>query len=219
MEKLFSEADHQRIQEAVMAAEQRTSGEIVPYVVPQSDRYEVAMWRAAAALSLLAALVVLAVLQFYQGWGMTWLHDPWGPVLVLLAASLLGAVLGAFVPAVKRLFARDVMVTTVHQHAWQAFVEEEVFNTRDRTGILIYLSLLEHRIEVVGDVGINRLVKPEEWAEIVARIQQGIRSGRPAEGLVEAIEMCGHLLERSGVTIRPDDTNELPDALRIRRRP
>ena len=217
MEKLFSESDRKRIEEAVAAAERRTAGEIVPFVVARSDRYEVAMWRGAALVSLVAAAAVLVVLQFYQGWGFTWLHTAWGPLFVVLVASVAGAALGAFVAPVQRLLAADVMAQRVHLRALEAFVEEEVFATRDRTGILLYLSILEHRIEVVGDTGINRLVNEDDWAEVVTRVRDGIRQGRPGEGLVQAIGLCGSLLERSGVALRPDDTNELPDALRFRK--
>ena len=99
----------------------------------------------------------------------------------------------------------------------KAFVDEEVFSTRDRTGILIFISLLEHRIEVLGDTGINNKVSSDEWIDVVGRIRDGIRSGKTAEGMIEAIDMCGRLLERSGVEIREDDTDELPNTLRIKK--
>lgn len=218
MERLFTEADQERIKAAVKAAEERTSGEIVPYVVPQSASYEVALWRTAAAFAVLAMVVLLLVFQFYRGWGLGWLHTGWGTMLVILVAGTAGALLASFVPAVMRRMAGEaVMARAVHQRAMEAFVDEEVFNTRERTGILLFISLLEHRIEVVGDAGINRRVDADDWVEVVARIRRGIQQGRPADGIIEAVEMCGHLLERSGIAIRADDTNELPDGLRMRR--
>ena len=77
-------------------------------------------------------------------------------------------------------------------------------------------SLFEHRIEVIGDAGINQKVTPEEWTDVVLRIREGIKAGNVADGLVAAIGMCGALLERGGVEIRPDDINELSDDIRIR---
>ena len=97
-------------------------------------------------------------------------------------------------------------------------IEAAVFNTRERTGILLFISLLEHRIEVVGDAGINRKVTADEWTDVVMRIREGIKAGKLADGLVAAIEMCGELLERGGVEIRPDDVNELSDDVRLRDR-
>jgi putative membrane protein len=99
----------------------------------------------------------------------------------------------------------------------KAFVDEEVFNTRDRTGILVFISTFEHRIEVLGDVGINEKVSSDEWADIVEHIRDGIKQGRFVDGVIDGIGMCGHLLEKSGVEIRGDDKNELPDAVRFRK--
>ncbi len=218
MEKLFTPSDLERIRAAVAEAEGRTSGEIVPFVIDRSERYEVAVWRGAVLLALAALAVTTFVHQFYEGWGMAWLFTGWGTALVVLVAGTLGALLAAFVPPLKRTLAgADLLTRMVHRRAMQAFVEEEVFNTRDRTGILIFVSLFERRIEVLGDAGINARVSPEDWVAVVLRIREGIKAGKPAEGLIEAIAMCGKLLERKGVEIRPDDSNELPDSLRMGR--
>ncbi len=217
MKELFTEADRQRIREAVSQAEGRTSGEIVPYVVPQSSRYDAAVWRGASVAALLALGAAMLVVQFYEGWGLPWLYASWGTAVLVLAAGVFGAVAAAYVPPLKRLLAGPALLDRrVHQRAMQAFVEEEVFATRDRTGILLFISLLEHRIEVLGDTGINRKVTPDEWTDVVLRIRVGIRQGNVADGLVEAIALCGQLLERGGVEIRPDDLNELADDIRIR---
>lgn len=212
----FTDADLERVRLAVTEAERQTSGEIVPYVVPQSDTYDVAVWRGAAGAALLALAVAFIVMQLHDGWGMAWLYAGWGPTVLALVAGTLGAVLAAYVPALKRwLTGSDRLDQTVHRRAMQAFVEEEVFKTRDRTGILLFVSLLEHRIEVLGDEGINRYVQPDQWADVVLRIRQGIREGKPTEGLVEAIDLCGCLLDECGVQIQPDDTDELPNDLRF----
>ena len=106
----------------------------------------------------------------------------------------------------------------VHQRATQAFISEEVFATRDRTGILIFLSLHERRVLVLGDSGINKKVKPSDWDGIVNMIVSGIREGKTTEGMISAIRECGKLLEQHGVQRRPDDTDELSDDLRVQDR-
>lgn len=215
MQTHIKRLDEDRIRDAVRRAEERTAGEIVPVVVPRSASYEVATWRGVAFAVLIALTVILLVLRFYEGWGLGWLFTPWGVVLAALGAGLAGALLATYVPPVQRLLAgSDLLDETVHRRAMQSFVEEEVFDTRDRTGILLFVSLREHRIEVLGDTGINEYVRPDDWAEVVTRIRAGIRNENLTEGLVEAIEMCGRLLERRGVGIRPDDENELSDAVR-----
>jgi len=212
---MIERLDLERIQEAVGRAEEQTAGEIVPVVVPRSDDYEDVVWRGAGAAILLTLLAVLLTLRFYDGWGLAWLFAPWGVALSVLAAGTVGALLAQYVYPLQRLLAgSERLDETVHRRALQAFVEEEVFDTRDRTGILLFVSLREHRIEVLGDSGINEQVEPDDWAEVVTRIQRGIQNDNLTAGLVEAIEMCGQLLERKGVEIRPDDENELTDTVR-----
>lgn len=215
MQNFIDRLDEDRVREAVQQAEERTTGEIVPVVVPRSASYEVVAWRGAGVAALLALTAMLLTLQIYEGWGLAWLYTPWGVVLAALGAASLGAVLANYVAPLQRLLAgSDLLDETVHRRAMQSFIEEEVFETRDRTGILLFVSLREHRIEVLGDTGINEHVEPDDWAEVVARVRRGIRNDNLTDGLVEAIEMCGRLLERRGVGIRPDDENELSNTVR-----
>ncbi|WP_103027625.1 TPM domain-containing protein [Salinibacter altiplanensis] len=218
MDTMIDRLDQDRIRDAVGRAEERTAGEIVPVVAPRSDDYEVAVWRGIGAAMLFVLTGVLLTLQFYDGWGLGWLFAPWGVALSVLVAGTTGGLLARYVYPLQRVLAgSDRLDETVHRRALQAFIEEEVFDTRDRTGILVFVSLREHRIEVLGDTGINQQVEPGDWAEVVARIQRGIQNDNLTNGLVEAVEMCGDLLERRGVDIRPDDENELTDSVRTPR--
>lgn len=218
MKSILSESDQERIREAVAKAEGRTSGEIVPFVVPESDTYEAAVWKGAAIGAVAALIFAVLIFNLYQGWGLGWLHTGWGTALLVSITGIAGGLIAAFVRPVRRMLAgSDALTRSVHRNAMKAFVKEEVFNTRDRTGILLFISLFEHRIEVLGDSGINAKVSPDEWADIVEHVRDGIKSGRFADGLIEGIEMCGRLLEKSGVEIRDGDTNELPNTIRFRR--
>ncbi len=212
---LFSEQDLEAVRGAVAAAEGETSGEIVPFVVDASDAYEGALWKG-TALGALGAALVAAVAHAVAGlWGggVLWIGLP------AAGGGALGFLLAAFVSAVKRgLVPRDVSERRVRRRAAVAFLEEEVFSTEDRTGILLFLSLFEQRVVVLGDAGINAKVGEEEWLAITDAIAAGIRSGRPGEALVEGIGACGRLLARRGVEIQPDDRNELRDDLRRRDR-
>src|SRR5690606_883907 len=214
----FTEKELEQLEAAVAQAEARTSAEIVPVVVPSSDWYPVAIWRGAGGGVLLGLLLALIAFQFYGGWGLAWLYTGWGTAMLILGTGVVGALLGALVPPVKRLLAADRMTLMVHLRAMQAFVEEEVFTTRERTGVLLFISLYEHRIEILADAEINRRVGTEDWADIVARIRDGIRAGELYEGLVDAFDMCGRLLEEKGMAIQPDDVNELGNETRVRRR-
>ncbi len=212
----FSDSELEQIRKAVGAAEQQTAGEIVPYVVDRCGGYEVAIWRGAGLLAVALLAASLVFLQFYEGWGFAWLHSPWGPALVMLAGAAVGAAMVTTIPALRRYFAGPSrLARTVHHRAMRAFVEEEVFKTQDRTGILLFISLFEHRIEVLGDEGINKAVSSDDWVDVVQTIQSGIASGHITDGIVNAIAKCGALLKSHGVDIRPDDTDELSNRLRF----
>lgn len=213
VEKFFTASDLQAIEAAVHEAEKGTSGEIVPCVVAHSDHYEAAAWKG-AVLGAFAAVVAAAAARYFG--------DFWGsPALGWITLPpLIGGALGYAAAAMVRplklaLAGRAHVEHRVHQRAAEAFLENEVFKTRDRTGVLIFLSLYERRVVVLGDAGINAHVGQHEWDAVVAGIVAGMRTGKPGQALGAAIARCGELLEGRGVAIRADDTDELPDKLRM----
>ena len=212
-EKLFSEADKKRLADAVRAAEKNTSGEIVPFVAAQSDSYPEA-WLRSGTLAAFLLLFIFGVVNIGSD---TWLPVSIGEIVLFALLAFAAAGLAAtYLPMVKRMFIPAAMMQQrVDERASMAFLEEEVFATRERTGILIFISLFEHRVRILGDSGINEKVEQAQWDDIVATIVQAMKAGQPADGLHDAIEQCGALLGDSGVEIRPDDTDELDNAVRF----
>lgn len=214
VDQFFSPTDLAEIEKAVREAEAQTAGEIVPYAVSHSDHYEATAWKGATLGAFLA--VALAALVHWRAelWG--------GPTVAWIALPpLAGGALGYLAAALIRPFkvwlaGRAVVDHHVRQRAATAFLESEVFKTADRTGVLVFVSLFERRVVVLGDAGINALVGQHEWDAIVGEIVAGIRAGHPGAALAVGIRRCGELLKRRGVTIRPDDTDELPDRLQTR---
>lgn len=210
-DRFFSQADLDAIRAAVGKAEGQTSGEIVPYVVDRSDEYPSAAWKGAALGALLAPLVALAVHRWSSIWGIP--IEYW----IALPAPIGGALgyLLALLPPVRRWMAgEEALEARTRRRAAVAFLEQEVFRTGDRTGILLFVSLFEHRVVVLADSGIHEKVEQGQWEEISRRLAGEIRRGRPGPAMVEAIRACGELLARHKVEIRPDDRNELSDELR-----
>ena len=99
--------------------------------------------------------------------------------------------------------------------ARDAFLQEEVFNTKQRTGILIYISKFERLIEIIGDSGINAKIESNDWENIVDLVQKGIKNGNTANGLIQAINSCKILLLENGFKVRKDGANELSDKIRV----
>lgn len=209
----FTEADLDAIQEAVASAERRSAGEIVVYIVGESDPYPEATWKALAAGTLIG-LAGATAWQMSRDWG-------GDPLRVALAAALGGlacAVLARF-SLLRRLLLRNEVVTRrVALRAEAAFLEEEVFATRERTGILLFLSLLEHRALLLADVGIHEKVGEDKWVGIVDELVAKLRGGDRAPAVLAAVEQCGQLLDRHGVERADDDTDELGNRPRLRRR-
>lgn len=212
-EQIFTQEDRERIQEAVRMAETLTAGEIVPFVVGKSGQYPEAVWRA-GALGAFVALFAVGIIDLGT--------DLWLPLraaelsAIAIAAFGLGMCLPLIFPPMKLWFIPDGTIQQqVDERAGLAFLSEEVFDTRDRTGILILVSLFEHRVCVLGDGGINSAVQKEEWDSIVKMIVDGMKAGRPADGLISAIAAGGDLLARHRVERKEDDQNELSDSLRM----
>lgn len=203
-EKVFSPEEKERIRQAVEVAEQRTSGEIVPMIVAACRPYaEVELGGLAAGL----AIGTLAAL---------FLHDPWGPVQTQLSLPLTGGILGFIlcrIPAIKRrLIPQRQIAEAVHLRSLAAFTAHGLHHTRAHTGILIFASLLEHRVEVLADRGINEKVQPGTWNEVVQILTSGLKSGNACEAFCKAIERCGEILA-AHFPRAADDRDELADKL------
>jgi putative membrane protein len=204
VDKFFTTEEQERIQQAVIAAERRTSGEIVPMIVSASGRY------AEVELSGLVAGLVLGTLAAFL------LHDPWGAVQTYLFWPVVGAILGFAVfsiPSVKRrLISKERIGDAVHTRSLAAFTGHGLHYTKAHTGILILASLLERRVVVLADRGINEKVEAGTWDEIVNTITENLKSSNGCDGFCKAIERCGEILARH-FPRSADDRDELPNKL------
>ncbi len=214
VDRLFSEDDRRRISEAVREAEGGTSGEIVVVIAAASDDYPEASGRSAFALAGLVLVGDVAYRHLASFW-LPWTAD--AASLALLGAALLGFIGASLSPLRRALVGRERMRRRVRRAAEAAFTAERVFETRDRTGILVFLSLLERQVVVLPDTGIAAKAPEGAWKGVVETVVQGMKSGRPTGGLVTAVRSCGETLRAAGYRARPDDVNELPDDARPRR--
>lgn len=209
---MFSEDDLRRIKESVTDAERLTSAEIVPYIVDRSDVYDEAVWRA----GFLSAIPVAGLFWILRIWTDIWVTGAL-PIMItcFLLASSLAMVLVRCIPSLTRLFAgRETLEYRCFQRAQQAFLSEEVFATDGRTGILIFVSLLERRVVLIGDSGINARVNSDEWRKITDDLTLAVKGGRAGDGMVQAVRAGARLLQIHGLASRGDDKNELSDTPR-----
>lgn len=213
----FSETDLQRIKQAVALAESKISGEIVPVIAERSGRYLIANYKGSLIGASLAFMIMIVVDRYVLTSAANGIfYDPVFIFLVVVIGGVIGAALAHFSETIRRaLISKSYLDHATRQRAENAFLEEEVFNTVQRTGILIFVSFFEHEVIVMADSGINKFVEQKQWDTIVAEMVANIRQGRLIEGLEAGIKRCGELLLEKGFVKSSDDINELRDDLRI----
>lgn len=209
----FTSEDLERIKNAVKQAEEKISGEIVPVFVERSGFYTIANYRGAMIMAAFNFLVIILLDRYAPALAII---DPLFIFFVVVLGGLLGGVATHGIAPLKRLLVSQVhMDQATRRRAENAFLEEEVFNTRHRTGIVIFVSFFEHEVMVIADRGISKVVEQQEWDKMVQNIIEKIRLGRVTEGIEASILRCGEILLEKGFIKTPDDINELRDDLRI----
>jgi putative membrane protein len=194
----LTQADHARISNAVAEAELRTTGEIVPMIVAQSDDYPGARWRLAIVTALLFGFLGYHFLADYDSAWILWAQIP---------GLYIGYWLGSFGVILRPFLHGAKIDEEVYQRSLQAFFSRELHATKDRTGILIMVSLLERRVEILADTGINAKVPSGTWQTIVSDMLGAIKSGDLTEGFCKAVRECGDVLAKDfpGSHDNPDE--------------
>jgi putative membrane protein len=217
IKKRFNDSDLQRIKDAVKLAEEKISGEIVPVIVERSGRYLIANYKGSLIGASLAFMTMIVLDRYIiTNASNTLFYDPVFIFFMVILGGVVGALIPHFSERARRLLLSQVyMDQTTRQRAENAFLEEEVFNTRQRTGIMIFISFFEHEVMVMADRGISKVVEQKQWDMIVADLVAQIRAGHAIEGLEAGIRRCGDLLLEKGFKKTDDDVNELSDDLRV----
>lgn len=223
----LTDKDHDRIAAAVAQAETKTAGEIYCVLAPAvSDYRETPLaWATATALILPAGALLLgfepqSLTRWFGGWTVGHASATDATILAALttyvalqAAVFVAAALVVAIPPVRRaLTPASLKAERVHRAAMQQFLSHGLHATRDRTGVLLFASLAEHRAEVIADEGIYKVADPRVWDEVVDLLIAGLKKRRAADGFVAAIELSGRILA-AHVPPGTDNPNELPDRL------
>lgn len=103
------------------------------------------------------------------------------------------------------------------ERAITLFGKLRIWDTANNNGVLIYLLVAEHAIEIVADRGLNQHISPEHWRAVIARMRTSLRAGRWEDGLLQALDEVSRVLERHfPATPGEQNRNELPDAPIVR---
>ena len=222
MQVKLSSQDHDLVSNAVKAAEAHTSGEIVTIVARRSDNYNDVGLSWAVGVMFVAMSVAVAFPRHLRAFLSTlfadWEHElaDWkllmGLMALLIIKFLFVRYLLAIMPLRMLVTPRATKARRVRRRAILLFRTAAEARTVGRTGVLIYLSLDEHRAEIVADAAINAKVTADIWGDAMTALVAHVREGRPGEGLAAAVEQVGIVLA-AHFPRADDDINELPDRL------
>jgi putative membrane protein len=205
-QQFLSETEQKKISALVQEMEQQTSGEIVPMVVSASHHYPTAIITGATLLALPLALLLMPVVGplFWLGSQNVWIFIALFTVLYAVFYSLVRRF-----SWLKRLFlTRSQVEAEVEEAAITSFFTERLYQTKDKNGILIFISVLERKVWILADAGINARIDPEQWQELIDLITLGIKEKRQCEAICKAISQIGEHL-KTHFPIQENDINEL----------
>lgn len=218
----LNEEQHKIVSDAVGAAELDTSGEIVTVLADRSDGYSdvVMLWAAAMSFTAMSAFAAFPqpFLDLYDsligGWSHEWTTGELASMTIglgLIAFALTWAV-QQWDPLRFWLIPAPVKTARCHEQAIKHFKVGAERRTHGRTGVLIYLSMSEHRAEIVADLPIAEKVNAEVWGEAMGDMLAEIKQGNIAEGMAAGVRDVGFVLAQH-FPRGDDDENELPDRL------
>lgn len=214
---LFSTADHDTIKHAIVDAEKHTSGEIIPVVASASGRYD----RAEDIFGIIFSLICVAIgwYLFHNDTSTTsWSNfnfDLTSILLTILFSFISGVLLTHFFPVLRLPFIPDSEAETeVDRAAAAAFQQNRLRNTKDSTGILIYISLYEHQVRIMGDDAISVKLSQADWSRICDSIISSFKQKQYTTGIVDGISLTGKLLAEH-FPIKEEDKDELANELII----
>ncbi len=199
----FTHESHEAVAAAIREVERKTSGQLVCVLAHASSNYAYfpILWT-----SVLALLTPWPLINFTQ-WSVQRIF------LVQLAVFIVAGLILSATALRLALVPRAVKRAQAHHAALEQFVLRGITRTKNRTGVLIFVSVAERYARVIADEGIAAKVQSAEWQAAVDALTAHMREGRIADGFIAAIERCGTVLATHAP---PDGTpNELPNRLYV----
>ena len=238
----FNDSDKNQIENTIKEVEKKTSGEIAVMVINESEKYKESVIFGASLLSLLFSLIIQYFIpeilwlilnifnifpesffdkiinlpfqlkyefKYILMYGI-WTFIPLVIILFILFKSIISKI-----KSLKRIFLTDKQIEyEIREKAVTSFFEQGLYKTRDATGILFLISLLEKRVYILADKGIYEKIKQKKLDEFAINISRGIKANLATKTLCEAITECGKILEKF-FPIKKDDKNELSNKIII----
>jgi len=208
--RFLTPSEQENIKNTVAAAEKTTSGEIMVMVVPSSYHYPTANLLGATAISLPFSLILTPLAGEFMWIGP---QNMWVFLSIFTILFFLFYLTVKQIPWLKRLFiSKKEIEDEVEEAALTRFYKQQLYKTRDETGILLFVSIFEHKAWILADRGINEKLPSDTWDKIVDKMVSGIKEKRQAEAICQAVEAVGRMLSQHFPT-KSDDTDELKNLI------
>jgi putative membrane protein len=230
----LSPSELSAIEAAVRQAEARTTAEIYCVVTPESSHYAETPIAWAAGVALLAPALLLlggvhvSLPDFFSAWSADQVSEAIemsvrraliGTIILQGVLFAVTALIAEIPPVHRALTPGRLKRHRVQRRAAEQFLAKNLHLTRERTGVLIFVSLGERMAELIADEGIATHVDAHVWDKAMAALTEGLKHGRAGAGFAAAVELCGDVLAEK-FPVRPgDNPNELPDAVVLLPRP
>lgn len=206
----FAALEESRLKEIIAGIEAKAGVQVLTTVIAKADAYPEAPWKAFALAASLSALV-LVVQAFLDPPWIVPLHAALFGVAVL-GVGALAALLTTLLPSLARRFVTHARCEAeVLQHAQALFLDREMFRTRERTGILVLVSLFERKVVILPDAGVAGRVSQPALADVVARMTAPLSRGARYQALVEGLAALESALLAAGFAGAPGAPDEIPD--------
>ncbi|MFI3258309.1 MAG: TPM domain-containing protein [Spirochaetales bacterium] len=218
----LTEQDTLDIGQAVFEAEKNTSGEIATALTFASHNYS--FWELLFAVT--KAVVVFCLFTALSPWIENWAQRFfWADIPTFFMPALIGGLAFfilavsfwiANIPAIDRIIVpKSYRSGAVYRRALRYFLESGVYDTQERTGILIFVSLLEREVRIIADRGICEKITQEKWDSIAKNLAVGFADKKSSkQALITAIEQCATLLAQHFPPAKKNP-NELHDTLAV----
>lgn len=199
----LTDSEKSQLREAIRNAEAKTTGEIVTVIAQASGDYFYYPTLWAALLAILSPLLPMAVAVSFA---------PLGIIELQLLVFVLLALVFRWPPLKMRLVPRAVKQQYCARRAREQFLAQNLHTTRERTGVLLYVSVAERHVELLADAGIHAHVPAGTWGAVVNKLTSQVKAGQVGTGFIEAVNAIGaHLAAHfPAATTNP---NELTDHL------
>lgn len=206
----FKKKDIEQMSAAVKEAEKFTSGEIVPVFSPRSSDYS----RVSYYLAVFGFCISSIILYFFHSW-YPFLMEMSAVIALQVAGLFLGHSLGKIPLLIRLLTKKSEFAKKVHERAMIEFFQLGLQETKHRTGVLIYVSFLERRVEILADKGIHEKLGQNYWDSEIKQIVSGIKAHDPGKSFSDSILRIGKKLQEH-FPRGNDDKNELNDTVQMR---